>query len=213
MTTNNKPTATPQLDAHAEFESWISAPPYEKSVVINLDSSAWPGQYQDYEVQLAWEAYRAGRAEYEKLRPAYEFLTRENLLLKSQKVEILKACNHLRNARRDLTAELDKLVEALELIKKGEGEWGAFRWKDCHNIAVEALAAYRKQRPAPDVAGLVEALRILATAGHRLNNEAEECTHDDGMAEVAGSECWCEFRDALEAADGALAAYRKGSEV
>lgn len=61
----------------------------------------------------------------------------------------------------------------------------------------------------PDVAQLVEALRMLATAGHRLNNEAEECAYGDGMAEVAGSECWCEFRDALEAATEVLAAHRK----
>lgn len=40
--------------------------------------------------------------------------------------------------------DVSGLVEALELIEKGEGSWGSFRWKDCHNIAVEALAAYRK---------------------------------------------------------------------
>lgn len=46
----------------AAFEAWITSPPYENPVTINPESSAWPGQYQSYEVQLAWEAYRASRA-------------------------------------------------------------------------------------------------------------------------------------------------------
>ena len=39
------------------FEAWISAPPYEKSIVTCR--SNWPGQYKDYRVQLAWEAWLA----------------------------------------------------------------------------------------------------------------------------------------------------------
>lgn len=39
----------------AEFEAWITSPPYEKPVTINPESSGWPGQYRAYEVQLAWE--------------------------------------------------------------------------------------------------------------------------------------------------------------
>lgn len=66
--TTNKPEAAHLADARAEFESWITAPPYEKSVATYPDSSGWPGQYRAYEVQLAWEAYQAGRAESELLR-------------------------------------------------------------------------------------------------------------------------------------------------
>lgn len=46
----------------AEFEAWITSPPYEKPVAKYAWSGSWPGQYQSYEVQLAWEAYRASRA-------------------------------------------------------------------------------------------------------------------------------------------------------
>lgn len=46
----------------AEFEAWIASPPYEKPVTINPETSGFPGQYRAYEVQLAWEAYQAGRA-------------------------------------------------------------------------------------------------------------------------------------------------------
>lgn len=66
----NTNLAAQQMDARAEFEAWITAPPYENPVTINPDSSAWPGQYQSYEVQLAWEAYQAGRAESTLLRAA-----------------------------------------------------------------------------------------------------------------------------------------------
>lgn len=67
-------------------------------------------------------------------------------------------------------------------------------------------------QPAPDVARLAGKMARLIAAGNRLNAEAEECTYADGMAEVAGSEYWCEFRDALEAATEALATHRKGGE-
>lgn len=42
------------------FEAWIKAPPYERSVrrYPNDDSKwAWPNQYCDHTVQLAWEAW------------------------------------------------------------------------------------------------------------------------------------------------------------
>lgn len=66
-----------------------------------------------------------------------------------------------------------------------------------------------EQQPAPDVAGLIGKMRMLVAAGNRLNEQAEECIYDDGMAEVAGADYWCEFRAALEAATEALAAHRK----
>lgn len=44
------------------FESWITSPPYEKPIDILKEGGSFPGQYRAYEVQLAWEAYQAGRA-------------------------------------------------------------------------------------------------------------------------------------------------------
>lgn len=46
----------------ADFEAWITSPPYEKPLGINPEASGFPGQYRAYEVQLAFEAYQAGRA-------------------------------------------------------------------------------------------------------------------------------------------------------
>ncbi len=44
-----------------KFELWISSPPLEKSIARNeKENSAWPGQYKNYEVQLAWEAFLLG---------------------------------------------------------------------------------------------------------------------------------------------------------
>jgi hypothetical protein len=43
------------------FEQWISAPPYEREIKRKPDDptvTAWPGNYQDYNVQLAWEAWQ-----------------------------------------------------------------------------------------------------------------------------------------------------------
>lgn len=58
------------------FEAWISAPPYEKTTYrFSPDASAWAGQYDDYQVQLAWEAWQA-RAAAERLRRTKEFRRR-----------------------------------------------------------------------------------------------------------------------------------------
>jgi hypothetical protein len=42
------------------FEQWISQPPYERSISRwEADRKrAWPGQYKNYDVQLAWEAWQ-----------------------------------------------------------------------------------------------------------------------------------------------------------
>ena len=42
------------------FEEWISAPPYEHEVLRYPEDEtkyAWPGQYRNIAVQLAWEAW------------------------------------------------------------------------------------------------------------------------------------------------------------
>lgn len=71
----------------AEFEAWIASPPYENPLDINPEASAFPGQYTSYEVQLAWEAWQAGRAalqsqdredEVERQRYEYETYQRAN---------------------------------------------------------------------------------------------------------------------------------------
>lgn len=41
-----------------QFEGWISAPPFERSVERQGDNGAWPGQYRSYETQAAWEAWQ-----------------------------------------------------------------------------------------------------------------------------------------------------------
>lgn len=89
------------------------------------------------------------------------------------------------------------------------GEVAPFRYKN-HEITRTRLrdddvALYSEK----SVTQLVDAMRMLVAAGNRLNDEAEECTYDDGMAEVASADFWGDFREALETADAALAAHRK----
>ena len=43
-----------------EFERWIAAPPIEANVKRYPETGAWPGNYRDYKVQLALEAWAAG---------------------------------------------------------------------------------------------------------------------------------------------------------
>lgn len=44
------------------FEAWITAEPYCKSVARLGEISSWPGQYVNYETQLAWESWQAAPA-------------------------------------------------------------------------------------------------------------------------------------------------------
>ena len=49
------------MDDRARFEAWISASPYERSVdrwADDEESCGWPGQYKDYEAELAWCAWK-----------------------------------------------------------------------------------------------------------------------------------------------------------
>jgi hypothetical protein len=46
--------------AREAFEKWITAPPYEREIARwpqDETKYAWPGQYQDIAVQLAWESW------------------------------------------------------------------------------------------------------------------------------------------------------------
>lgn len=46
----------------AAFEAWISAPPFEREVERFGESSAWPGNYRELDVDLAWQAWSAAMA-------------------------------------------------------------------------------------------------------------------------------------------------------
>lgn len=102
--TTNKPEASHLVDARAEFEAWITSPPYEKPVTTNPESSGFPGQYRAYEVQLAWEAYQAGRAECARLRAAIRRLC--NIYVVDDYYE-----GHLRDER--LEAAVNRAINAV----------------------------------------------------------------------------------------------------
>jgi hypothetical protein len=40
-----------------EFEQWASKPPFEFDLTINGEESAWPGNYKDFNVDCAWDAW------------------------------------------------------------------------------------------------------------------------------------------------------------
>jgi hypothetical protein len=46
----------------AAFEAWISSPPYEREVERFGENSAWPGNYRELDVDLAWCAWSAAMA-------------------------------------------------------------------------------------------------------------------------------------------------------
>lgn len=48
----------------SRFEAWVSSPPFERSVERNPNDervTAWPGQYRDIAVELAWLAWCESR--------------------------------------------------------------------------------------------------------------------------------------------------------
>lgn len=52
----------PTVRPRAAFEAWISGPPYEREVERFGEGSAWPGNYRDLDVDLAWCAWSAAMA-------------------------------------------------------------------------------------------------------------------------------------------------------
>lgn len=57
--------------SRAEFEAWISAPPFERPIArysSDPKRTNWPRQYRNYFTQLAWEAWRARDAEVAAIR-------------------------------------------------------------------------------------------------------------------------------------------------
>ena len=44
-------------ECRKQFEELMGAPPYEVNLRRCTEESAWPGNYRDYEVQLAWCAW------------------------------------------------------------------------------------------------------------------------------------------------------------
>ena len=62
--------AAPAGSARSSFEQWISGPPYERDLhrwPMDETNHAWPGQYKDIAVQLAWESWQ--QAQNEKGQP------------------------------------------------------------------------------------------------------------------------------------------------
>ncbi len=44
--------------ARDQFEAWASQPPREWSLTRQAAEAAWPGQYNEYHVQCAWEVWQ-----------------------------------------------------------------------------------------------------------------------------------------------------------
>jgi len=54
---STNPTPLDLSNLRKQFEAWISSPPYEMSIKRLSDKSAWPGQYDDINVQIVFEAW------------------------------------------------------------------------------------------------------------------------------------------------------------
>ena len=54
-----------ETDSRAQFEKFISSPPYELTPERLPETSAWPGAYNDIGMQLAWEAWQASELRYQ----------------------------------------------------------------------------------------------------------------------------------------------------
>lgn len=57
-------TALDQGQSRTQFEQWVSAPPYEHETLRYPNDPvnyAWPGQYKDITVELAWEAWKEAK--------------------------------------------------------------------------------------------------------------------------------------------------------
>lgn len=51
-------------DDRAIFESYISAPPFERDIArypLNETKYSWPGSYVDFSVELAWEMWKEAK--------------------------------------------------------------------------------------------------------------------------------------------------------
>ena len=50
-------------DSRERFEAWAKDAPREWAVDIHNGEGFWPGQYTEYYVQCAWEAWQAAEAQ------------------------------------------------------------------------------------------------------------------------------------------------------
>lgn len=52
-------TADKDALLRGQFERWITAPPFEKDISrYGATGTYWPGCYEDYQVHLAWDAWK-----------------------------------------------------------------------------------------------------------------------------------------------------------
>jgi heme-degrading monooxygenase HmoA len=47
-----------ELSPREAFEAWIKSPPFERSVARFSESSGWPGNYVEIDIDLAWCAWQ-----------------------------------------------------------------------------------------------------------------------------------------------------------
>jgi hypothetical protein len=88
----------------AAFEAWISAPPFEREVERFGENSAWPGNYRELDIDLAWQAWSAAMA-----------LARQRVRqLEAAEEGAAEAFGVVVQEKRDLEAECKRLRELLD---------------------------------------------------------------------------------------------------
>lgn len=136
-----------------DFEAWITAPPYEKSTATIAGGGMWPGQYVNYEVQLAWEAFAAARREVETVTREREETKAWAQIESVHSREMLTALNASRAALEDV-----RRVEEWKEAKGQSVSVDSEGWHALELVETDAVARWSSRVSADSLEALGRAL-------------------------------------------------------
>lgn len=105
--------------SRADFEAFISAPPYEyeiERIPDDPEKFAWPGNYRDLWVHLAWQTWQEAIGRAENRLNLYAAIVRQ-----LRQMLALQACiAHPEKSHAEIAAEIDRVLsEALSAPEGG----------------------------------------------------------------------------------------------
>ena len=118
LLSQSQPKPEPGGDSRAQFEKWISAPPFERGTLrLGPDDTSWPGGYVEYYTQVAWDAWQAARLLSSQNVGAGEVVVKRNVLQ-----VISDEFHRLELAGVDLTERADYAWQELTAAMLAEGK-------------------------------------------------------------------------------------------